>query len=295
MSVLSDVDIRKIISKNKGIIIMNMHDKKLTAVGYDFTIGFICDADKGKEPNKIKFIYDPKSNKEYKEDEFLNGRQLTEENKRNMEKDGYKFRCRYELLPGCRYLVISEEYITLLHKYMATLHSRGSYALKGLVVTSTTIDPNYRGFVYASLMNCSQKPVYIKEHNQFVTMVVHKLTTATNMTLPKNESGMPMDAEQTLSGSFSNICEEAVASAKMYRLDSWKKIEQDFENKYADFRNKKYVRKHLVAWGYKIGESKERIVVGKEFWIGLAVFIILIIAFVVGGLDKVVEVIQNLR
>ena len=50
MAVLSDVDLRKAIKEDEGIIIVNRREKSITAVGYDLTIGFICDADSGDIP-----------------------------------------------------------------------------------------------------------------------------------------------------------------------------------------------------------------------------------------------------
>ncbi len=291
---LTNDNIRKIISKNKGIIIMNMHDQKPTAVGYDFRIGFICDADSGEKPKKIEVIYDKTTKKEYKKRDFDNTPELSEEYKKFSDSDRYRLGYRYALLSGHRYLVISEEYIALMHKYMATLHSRASYALKGIVVTSTTIDPNYKGFIYASLMNCSKNDVYIKEHNQFVTMVVHKLTAATNMQLPKNEDGMPMDAEQTLSGSFSNICEKAVSSARAYRLDAWKEIEQEFGELYVKSQNNRYVMKHLIDWGPHIGNFMKEIFSKSKFWFVVGAIVLFIIIYFLIGKEEAFQAFQML-
>lgn len=59
---------------------------------------------------------------------------------------------------------------------MATLHSRGSYALKGLIVSSTVIDPNYEGFIYASLFNVTSKEIFVKEKD-----VIIGVAAATNL------------------------------------------------------------------------------------------------------------------
>ena len=78
MSVLSNVDIKEIISSDRGILILNRNDDNITGPGYDLRIGFICDADTGKCPSV------------------------------NEEKEN-----RYELLPEHRYLIVSKEYIYL--------------------------------------------------------------------------------------------------------------------------------------------------------------------------------------
>lgn len=293
MAVLSDVDIDKIITENQGIIIMNKRDN-LTALGYDFTIGFICDSDSGKEPEKVECIYDAKVHEEYLKERLFNDCQLQEEYEINKDKERYEIRYRYKLLPGIRYLVISEEYIALLGEYMATLHSRGSYALKGIIVASTTIDPNYRGFIYASLINCSKNPVYIKEHNPFVTMVIQSLTTATDKNLPKTEGGMPKDAEQTLNGNFSNTCEEAVQAAKTYRTDAWKKIEREFQEQYAAFQSRTSNKKHFVDWSKIKKFFVNNVMFKREFWIGLGLLILLLVTLFCKGIDPVIELIKDL-
>lgn len=291
MAALSNVDIGRIIAGNKGIIIMNMNRDHLTAPGYDLTIGFICDSDTGKEPEKIECIYDRKFDREYMRSEFFGDRQLREEYEKNRDEERYRPGYRYKLMPGKRYLVISEEYVALLKKYMAVLYSRGSYALKGIVVTSTIIDPNYSGFIYASLVNCSAEPVYIKEHNQFATMVVHSLKTATDKTLPKTEGGMPRDAEQTLNGRFSNVCEAATTAAKRYRTDAWKKIEQQFRDQYAAFQSSWAGRAHFPKWVSRTKQFLiEKVIFKPKFWVGLGILILLLWAFVTEGLDKVTEV-----
>lgn len=217
MSVLSDVDIRKITAKNKGIIISNICQENITAVGYDLTIGFICDCDTGKIPKKS-----PDSN-------------------------------RYNLLPKHRYLVLSKEYIYLSSEYMATLHSRGSYALKGIIVSPTTIDPNYKGLVYTSLFNCSENSVYIKEHNQFATMVIHKFATPTDKELPQNAKGGVKATKDTLNSPFSNICEQTIIKAKTYAFDTMDESGSDFFEQYGNtvkgksvigISIKKFVKKH---------------------------------------------------
>ena len=294
MAVLSNVDIEKIIMENRGIIIMNKRDKNLTALGYDFTLGFIRDSDSGEEPEKVECIYDAKLDVEYLKEEFFNNCQLQEEYEKNKDEKRYEIRYRYKLLSGKRYLVISEEYIALLREYMATLHSRGSYALKGIIVASTTIDPNYRGFIYASSINCSKEPVYIKEHNQFVTMVIQTLTTATDKHLAKTEGGMPMDAEQTLNGRFSNICEEAVQAAKTYRTDAWKKIEREFEDRYAAFQSRASNKKHFVNWAKAKELFVDNVMFKREFWIGVGLLILLLFIFFYKGIDAVIEIINHL-
>lgn len=194
MPVLSDVDLRKVMEEDEGIIILNMREKSITGAGYDLTIGFIRDSDTGRIPETC-----PNDNN------------------------------RYTLLPGHRYLVISKEFLYLSSRYMATLHSRGSYALKGLLVTSTTIDPNYAGCIAGSLFNCSSKEVYIKKNNQFATMVIHELCTSTETFIQKNEHGRPMDTQETFHGKFPNIHPRACEAGDAFYGRIRKEIEYEYE------------------------------------------------------------------
>ncbi len=194
MAVLSDVDLKRILDDNDGIVILRRREKSITGVGYDLTIGFIRDAATGKIPETFT------------------------------DEDNVS---RYTLLAGHRYLVISKEFIYLSPQYMATLHSRGSYALKGIIVTSTTIDPNYAGCIAGSLFNCSPEDIHIKKDNQFATMVFHQLSTPTNLFLPLNERGNPMDTLETFHGRFSNIHSDACDAADTYHGQVRKAVEHE--------------------------------------------------------------------
>lgn len=188
MAVLSDLDLQEVLKNDEGIVISNLRGDSITALGYDLTIGLICDADDGSIPAK-----DPDIN-------------------------------RYCLLPRHRYLIVSREYVSFPAQYMATIHARISYVLKGILFTSTTIDPNFEGFLYMSLINCSRNRVYIKENNQFATMVIHQILTPTDTNVQVNEDGTPRDGQETLNSPFSNVCEEAVKRTKIYVTDEFQKI-----------------------------------------------------------------------
>lgn len=194
MAVLSDKDLLNVVKGDEGIMILNMSSNNITGVGYDLTIGFICDSETGEIPE----IYAEDSN-------------------------------RYVLLPGHRYLVISKEFLYLSSKYMATLHSRGSYALKGIIVASTVIDPNYIGFITGSLFNCTSEEVYIKKNNAFTTMVIHELCTPTEISLQKNENNRPMDAQETLHSKYPNIAQKACEAGDIYYAKARKEIDYEYE------------------------------------------------------------------
>lgn len=193
MAVLSNIDLRNAMKNDDGVIISRIREGNITAAGYDLSIGFICDADEGTEVE-----IDPVSN-------------------------------RYCLRPRHRYLVVSHEHISLSGSYMGTLHSRVSYVTKGLMVSSTTIDPNFHGFIYSVLTNCSETEIYVKKNNAFLTMVVHRLQTPTNMLLQKNEDNTPRDGYGAASGPFSNLHPQASRMAKEYFADSAQKVQEEYQ------------------------------------------------------------------
>ena len=194
MAVFSDKDLENAMEEDGDIIILNMCEENKTAVGYDLAIGFICDSDTGERPET------------YAEDTN-----------------------RYILLPGHRYLVISKEFLYLPPRCMATLHSRISYALKGILITSTVIDPNYIGFVMGSLFNCTSEEIYIKKDNSFITMVIHEFRTPTKTFLRKNDQNAPKDALATLYSKYPNISEKAREAAVIHWTKARGEIEYEFE------------------------------------------------------------------
>lgn len=52
MAVLSDLDLQEVLKNDEGIVISNLRGDSITALGYDLTIGLICDADDGSIPEK---------------------------------------------------------------------------------------------------------------------------------------------------------------------------------------------------------------------------------------------------
>ncbi|MCI8800570.1 MAG: hypothetical protein HFH88_12280 [Lachnospiraceae bacterium] len=193
MAVLSYDDIVRLIKKEEGILILNRRDKNISGLGYDLTIGFIRDADTGQVPETF-----------------------AEDNN------------RYVLLSEHRYIVISKEFVYFSSQYMATLHSRGSYALKGIIVTSTTVDPNYAGCITGSLYICSPKDVYIKKDNSFATMVIHQLRTPTQKGLSRNEDGRLMDAQETFHSRYPNINADTIQAGDAYYGALRKQIEYEY-------------------------------------------------------------------
>lgn len=236
MAVFSDKDLFNAMEEDGDIIILNMCKDNMTAVGYDFSIGFICNSETGEIP------------KTYTEDPN-----------------------RYVLSSGCRYLVISKEFLYLPPRCMATLHSRISYALKGILVPSTVVDPNYIGFLMGSLYNCTSEDIYIKKDNSFVTMVIHEFRTPSKTFLRQNNQNGPMDALSTLYSKYPNISPKARDAAIIH----WTKAREEIEYKFEEAkelmhekRQRKIVSQQKNEQGKIVSLSEDEQRIGITFLIG---------------------------
>lgn len=163
MAVFSDVDIRKIVN-NKELVITPYNLSQLTGVGYDLSIGCIVDANSTELP----------------------------------ESDNEKYR----LESGHRYIFITKEYVSLSRSIMGTLHARGSLALEGLITSSTTVDPNFRGHMAMCIVNLSKNPIIIGINEPFITLVIHQLRTLTRLQLATTEDGQPRVAQRKIASIF---------------------------------------------------------------------------------------------
>ena len=68
----------------------------------------------------------------------------------------------FMLLPGHSLQILCKEFIWLSPFIIASIHSRGSFAAKGLILNSTTIDPNWSGPMALALYNASSTPYIVK-------------------------------------------------------------------------------------------------------------------------------------
>lgn len=182
MAVLSDNDIRKIINK-KGIVITPYNDNRITGVGYDLGIGCIVDIDEISDDLP----------------ECQNG--------------------KYLLIPKHRYIIITKEYVWLSRSYMGTLHARGSLTLKGIYTTSTTVDPNFSGHMVMCITNMSQSQISINENDPFITLVIHKLQTATTRPLGITENGDLRIAQRAISSIFPSETDVRRAKINNYLIE----------------------------------------------------------------------------
>lgn len=142
MSALSNVDIKR--ELNKNIVIEEFSESSLTPLGYDLRIGAI--------------IYKDGDNQTL----YMN------------END------EFEIPSNASVRIISKEFLWISERILATIHSRGSFSAKGLILNSTTVDPNWSGCMAFSLFNFFSQPIKIKVGDKFSTIIFHYCHTPTS-------------------------------------------------------------------------------------------------------------------
>ncbi len=76
-------------------------------------------------------------------------------------------------------LILSKESVWLSERVSGTLHSRGSLSAKGLLINSTTVDPNWQGPMTFLLHNVSDTEITVDATKPFVTLVLHSVLSPT--------------------------------------------------------------------------------------------------------------------
>lgn len=84
-------------------------------------------------------------------------------------------------IPGHgKLLILSKESVWLSERILGTLHSRGSLSAMGLLINSTTVDPNWQGPMTFLLHNVSDTAVTVDTTKPFVTLVLHSVLSPTD-------------------------------------------------------------------------------------------------------------------
>jgi len=143
MAILTDVDIAR--SNGKDFVIYPLEQSSVTPLGYDLRIGYAIGLRRGPEGDSGEMITEGKL-----------------------------------VLPkSSSTLIICKEHVWLSSRIVGTLHSKGSLAAKGLVMNSTTVDPNWKGQMTFLLHNTNEKDIILDVHAPFVTMILHETLTST--------------------------------------------------------------------------------------------------------------------
>jgi deoxycytidine triphosphate deaminase len=101
---------------------------------------------------------------------------------RAYEPDGNKI----EIPSKCSAFIITKEHVWLSDRVVGTIHARGSLAAKGLMLNSTTVDPNWRGQMTMLIHNLNSKPLILEKDERFSTMILHGVMHSTAATPGKN-------------------------------------------------------------------------------------------------------------
>gem|GEM_PF-4813099 len=83
-------------------------------------------------------------------------------------------------------LVVTRERVWLSGGLMGAIHARGSLALRGLIINSTTVDPNWDGKMLMRIHNTSTQTEYLGQEDAFCTLVIHEVISSTE-TRPKSD------------------------------------------------------------------------------------------------------------
>jgi dCTP deaminase len=147
MSVYSDVDIKY--NMDKRIVIHPLDESCITPVGYDLRIGFAHN------------LIDSTLNNSTTKDHFW-------------------------LTPKASTFIMSMEHVWLSGDLIGSLHPRGTLASKGLIISSTTVDPNWQGQLTFLLFNSSDFPVEVAIGETFITLMLHSTITHTSRNCDAN-------------------------------------------------------------------------------------------------------------
>ena len=140
MAALSDVDIKKELGKN--IVIEEFNEESLTPIGYDLRIGAAFSPDMAQEAV------------------YIEGSSVV-------------------IKAGKMLQIICKAFVWVSARILASIHSRGSLSVEGLVLNSTTIDPNWSGQMALALFNFSDHDIEIKIGDRFATVIFYYCSSPT--------------------------------------------------------------------------------------------------------------------
>lgn len=147
MVALSDADIKTALGRD--IVIDPLAEEQISALGIDLTIGAAA---------------------------VVGARGRSAMSRRGSDGDSAD---RLEIPPRASAIVVARERVWISHRLIGTLHSRGSLSGRGLVLNSTTVDPNWRGPMVFRLFNPTDVQIQLPFGERFVTLILHSAKTPT--------------------------------------------------------------------------------------------------------------------
>lgn len=199
MSALSNIDIKRELDKN--IVIEEFSESSLTPLGYDLRIGAII---------------------------YIDG-----DNQTLIMNENEKF----EIPSNASIKIISKEFLWISERILATIHSRGSFSAKGLILNSTTVDPNWSGCMAFSLFNFSSRPIEISVGEKFSTIIFHYCHTPTSKT-PKSRAVEGLDKVNTSQYDNSSTISEINSSFDERKRKATSRITYIIPKQYRELKSK---------------------------------------------------------
>lgn len=123
--------------------------------------------------------------------------------------------------PGGSAFIITREHVWLSNRVVGTIHARGSLAARGLVLNSTTVDPNWDGQMTMLIHNLSPMGLTLARGDRFATLILHDTRHPTDATPGKNPYRVATDYGNAYGGDF------AVALTSYITLETTEKREFD--------------------------------------------------------------------
>ncbi|PRY91728.1 dCTP deaminase domain-containing protein [Donghicola tyrosinivorans] len=149
MNALSAEDLKR--ENGKTFLVHPVCSENFTPLGYDLRVGKAFILSQSTSPQEISYTV-------------------------LAERDGEKFFC---FPPNSTIIIVTKERVWLSGFLMGAIHARGSLALRGIMINSTTVDPNWDGHMLMRVHNTSQKVEELSENEAFCTLVLHRLTSYT--------------------------------------------------------------------------------------------------------------------
>jgi len=136
--------------------------------------------------------------------------------------------------------IVSKEHVWLSGKVVGTLHSIGGLAAHGLLINSTTIDPNWSGQLTCLITNPTKHAIELDINSKFITMILHEATEYTNNT--------PQTAPIIVAKKYGNIYGEEFSNSLLTYItsDANSKTKEIFNEKIKKAQLKYNLRNHLI-------------------------------------------------
>lgn len=124
-------------------------------------------------------------------------------------------------------VLVTAEQIWLSNNIIGTIHSRGTLSARGLVLNSTTVDPNWTGALVLRIFNMTDNDLGIRLGERIATLMFHRATTGTRSVAASAPRAMlpvfvPHDAARAALSdhvaSFTTDFNDEVARARSLRL-----------------------------------------------------------------------------